>query len=107
MVLIKLIVKIVMFLYIGQTGRNVISQELIYITEAGNIMKSNSLFADHILDSTHKFISEVSFITGLIQEKSFYKFNDPDILEINKTIKLNKSFVNSQVNFNSSLLSGL
>lgn len=84
MVLIKVIVKIVMFLYIGQTGRNVISQELINITEAGNILKSDSLFADHILDNSHKFNSEVSFITGLIQEKSVYKFNDPDILETNK-----------------------
>lgn len=45
-----------------------ISQELINITEAGNIMKTDSLFADHILDSSHKFNSEVSFITGLIQE---------------------------------------
>lgn len=107
MVLIKLIVKIVKLLYIEQTGRNVISQEIINITEAGNIMKSDSLFANHILDSSHKFDSEVSFITGLIQEKSVYKFNDPDILEINKAIKLNKSLVNSRVNFNSSLLSGL
>jgi len=87
--------------YIGQTGRNFQTR----INEHFRSWvkhKSDSLFANHLLENNHTF-DPTKFKILHVQEKG-RKLNNLEILEINKAVKSNINLVNAQTKFISSPL---